>query len=415
MVRQQVMSVVATTCCLLILLLSGQAQCRVCPVFADVVDRGAFGVADSQGQVMGGCHLDKALIPASLVKIATALAALEILGPEYRFVTELYRDGRDNLYIRGFGDPLLISEEVSLILAKLRHQGMLRINDIYVDDSAFALEHQVPGRGKSENPYDAPVGAVGVNFNSVGVRIGRGGRIVSSEPQTPTVALMRELGRHHRPGQYRLNICGRECAPESMMARYTGELMRGLQRRLHMAGQGEVGRKRITADCHLVYRHRNSHTVTDLCRFMLHYSSNYIANLLFLACGSHQYGFPATWAKGHQAVRALLNQVLGSELAGRFRLEEGAGLSRQDRVTARAMLALLQFFRPHAQLLRHERGVRLKSGTMEGVYNYGGYLANGDAFVILLNQARNTRTTVLDRLQAGKYRQMIYSRRNRPD
>ena len=78
---------------------------------------------------------------------------------------------------------------------------------------------------------------------------------------------------------------------------------------------------------------------------------------------------------------------------------EGAGLSRDNRVTVRAMLQLLTKFRPHADLLKKEHGTLLKTGTLTGVYNYAGYLPDGKAFVILLNQQANSRAAVLERLK----------------
>ena len=110
------------------------------------------------------------------------------------------------------------------------------------------------------------------------------------------------------------------------------------------------------------------------------------------------FGYPATWAKARQAVRRELAAQLGAETAAAIVQVEGAGLSRDNRVTARGMLALLTAFRPHADLLRPERGMALKTGTLTGVYNYAGYLANGRPFVLLLNQPDNQRAAVLDRL-----------------
>ena len=76
-----------------------------------------------------------------------------------------------NLYLKGFGDPFLVAEEVALILDRLQDSGVARINGIFVDNSSYDLEEQVPGRGTSDNPYDVPVSATAVNFNTVAVRV----------------------------------------------------------------------------------------------------------------------------------------------------------------------------------------------------------------------------------------------------
>ena len=100
-----------------------------------------------------------------------------------------------------------------------------------------------------------------------------------------------------------------------------------------------------------------------------------------------------------QAVHQELVRQLGTSTAAAIVQVEGAGLSRQNRVTARAMLQVLARFRPSAELLKKERGTLLKTGTLTGVYNYAGYLPDGKAFVILLNQQGNSRAAILERLQ----------------
>ena len=124
-----------------------------------------------------------------------------------------------------------------------------------------------------------------------------------------------------------------------------------------------------------------------------------MANLVFLTCGAKQFGYPATWKKAQQTVHQELVQQLGTATASSIVQVEGAGLSRQNRVTARAMLQVLTRFRPYADLLKKERGTSLKTGTLTGVYNYAGYLSGGKAFVILLNQQNNARAAILERLQ----------------
>jgi D-alanyl-D-alanine carboxypeptidase/D-alanyl-D-alanine-endopeptidase (penicillin-binding protein 4) len=122
---------------------SAQADCRP---FASDIRHGGLLVADPAGNLLATCNPDQPFIPASILKIATALIGLRILGPEYRFRTELYQDAALNLYIRGSGDPFLVAEEVALIMDRLREEGVRQINGIYVDDSRFALEDR-PGSG----------------------------------------------------------------------------------------------------------------------------------------------------------------------------------------------------------------------------------------------------------------------------
>ena len=375
----------------------GYATCRS---IADLAEQGAYGVADTGGQVIDSCNIDQSLVPASVIKIATVLAALRILGPEYRFATEFFTDTHANLYMKGFGDPTLMPEEIGVIVERLRQKGVKRVQTLFIDASAFSLAMQVPGQENSDRSYDAPVGPLSVNFNSVPLRKDATGRIESGEPLTPTLPIMQELGRDRSPGQHRVNICVQGCDPDARMAQYAGELFAAM---LQQGGipVAAIGGVRVVPQqgAELLYAHRSTQTLWEISRSLLHYSSNFMANLVFLTCGAKQFGYPATWKKAQQTVHQELVQQLGTATASSIVQVEGAGLSRQNRVTARAMLQVLTRFRPYADLLKKERGTSLKTGTLTGVYNYAGYLSGGKAFVILLNQQNNARAAILERLQ----------------
>ncbi|XOF33240.1 MAG: D-alanyl-D-alanine carboxypeptidase/D-alanyl-D-alanine-endopeptidase [Candidatus Electrothrix sp. YB6] len=389
--------------CLILTLLTSAASAACPSPFSKLIRNGGYGVSDRKGRIIAACNPDTPYVPASLFKISTALAAQSILGPDYRFTTEFYTDSEDNLFIKGWGDPMLVSEEIQLIFAALKTHGVQRINGIFADPSNFALEHRTPGREDSHNPYDAPVGAVSVNFNTVAVRITKKGGIVSGEKQTPMLPIMRELAKGYGAGWHRINICREKCNEEERITEYTTELFRALQKDACIPGKGKTGVAQVPSGAKLVYTHQSSKTLHELVVSFLKHSSNFIANLVYLTCGAKKFGYPATWAKAEQAVNAVLVEQLGKKTAAAFVQKEGAGLYRGNWVTVRAMLELLRVFRPYASLMRRRRGVRTKSGTMKGIYNYAGYLDNGNAYVILLNQKRNQRRAVLDLLKKGRY------------
>ncbi|WP_456473394.1 D-alanyl-D-alanine carboxypeptidase/D-alanyl-D-alanine-endopeptidase [Desulfolithobacter sp.] len=395
---------------LVVLGVSRQAVFAACRSFSDLIHNGGYGVADRSGRIVRSCRPDTPFVPASVVKIPTALAALHILGREYRFRTEFFQDRHNNLYIRGYGDPLLTSEEVALILTRLGERHVREINDIFIDDSAFALSGQASGHGRTANPYDAPVGAVFVNFNTVDIVVGGDGKVRSGEAQTPTLPIMHSLApgpghpslsstRRLSSTHYRLNICQNGCEPREQMARLTAELFRGLQQRSSISGAGTWARKRVPPDARLVYAHKNSRDLEAVIASMLKFSSNVMANAVYLGCGAKRFGFPATWEKARRAVTEALQEELGADTAAAILQEEGSGLSRNNRVTVRAMLQVLHAFTPYRRLMDSRQGVSVKSGTLHGVYNFAGYLEDGRPFVILLNQPENTRKEVLARLR----------------
>ncbi|CAK8718388.1 MAG: D-alanyl-D-alanine carboxypeptidase [Candidatus Electronema aureum] len=372
------------------------------PPYAGLIQNGAYAVADLQGNIVESCNIDTPYIPASILKVPTALAALAILGPEYRFKTRFYTDAEDGLYIQGFGDPMLTSEEIRLIFAELKQRGLRQVNAIYIDPSNFALEYQSPGSEFSDNPYDAPVGPTAVNFNSVPVRVTREGFVSSGEEHTPLLPLMTELAAGLPPSTWtRINICRGRCNANREMARYTAQLFRALQQEAGIPGQGHLSLKQVPPDVKLFYEHRSSKNLQELTSSFLKYSSNFISNLVYLAVGAEEFGWPATWSKADRAVHQELERQLGQQTAAALIHKDGSGLYRGDRVTARAMLEVLRAFRPHAWLLRKHLGTPSKSGSMKGVWNYAGYLVDGKAYVILLNQAANRRNDVLALLQNG--------------
>ena len=92
------------------------------PALADVKEKVAalapaalVLVMDANGNELVAQNADKPFVPASVAKIVTAWLAMEVLGRDYRFQTRFYLDAKRVLYVRGGGDPMLISEELALL------------------------------------------------------------------------------------------------------------------------------------------------------------------------------------------------------------------------------------------------------------------------------------------------------------
>jgi D-alanyl-D-alanine carboxypeptidase/D-alanyl-D-alanine-endopeptidase (penicillin-binding protein 4) len=369
---------------------------------AKLVDNGGYAV-ERHGRPVLFRNAEQPLVPASILKIATGLAALHILGPEYRFTTTFYLDRENDLYIRGGGDPFLISEEVDLILDRLQERGVSKINDIVLDDSAFQLTAPADGLGGSDNPYDAENSALAVNFNTVHFIKAVDGTVRSAEPQTPTLPLMVELAKDMGPGTYRLNITT-AAAGKQVIGRHVGELFRGLQQKKHIAGGGSIRKGVVPAGLTPQYEHQSSITVKDGLERLLLYSNNFIANQFFLVCGMARFGPPATWQKGRAALQEFMHEQLGLANEQIF-MAEGSGISHRNWITVQAMLRVLDRFKPYAYLLprtrRDQQDILVKSGTLTGVYSYAGYFIREqelDGFVLILNQKENTRDRLLNLL-----------------
>jgi D-alanyl-D-alanine carboxypeptidase/D-alanyl-D-alanine-endopeptidase (penicillin-binding protein 4) len=343
-------------------------------------------------------------IPASTLKILTCLVALEKLGKEYRFETHFFLDEQNNLYIKGYGDPLLTSEVILEIGKKLAGLGVEQLGSIFLDESSFALNGETAGDENSANPYDAPNGALVVNFNALPVQVAGDATITSGEPQTPLIALMTEAGATLSPGIHRINIDTLSQPGQLPPAlRYTGELFIVQLKQIGISVQKGYSKKSVPKDLKPIYIHHSFNSLEEIIRACLKNSNNYIANQLFLACGVKDFGLPATWDKSRRTFAIFAEKSLQLS-PNQLTVKEGSGLSRQNRASPAAFLAILDLFKPYSGLLNRQNNILLKSGTMKDVYCYAGYFPQGNnliPFAILLNQPKNNRGRVLEVLHAA--------------
>jgi D-alanyl-D-alanine carboxypeptidase/D-alanyl-D-alanine-endopeptidase (penicillin-binding protein 4) len=342
-------------------------------------------------------------IPASTLKIITSLAALDILGPDYHFSTLISRDQQNNLYIQGSGDPFLLTENIIAIVQRLHESGIREINNLVMDESVYQLDFPADGCENTTNPYDAWNGGLAVNFNSIAIRVAPDRAVSSDDPKVPFLPMMQTIGATLPPGHYHLNVNAFKATGQlSNTLRYSGELFAALLQNQQIVVQGTIIAGQTPTMAAPLLTYQSDKTVQEMIKQCLKYSNNFVANQLFLACGSARLGTPATWEKSRSVLRTYINEDLGiseSELV----MFEGSGLSRRNRVTPQAMITALQKFAPYQDLLPIKKGFSLKSGTLTGVYCYAGYLPQQQKapFVILLNQAQNNRDEILHILSSG--------------
>jgi D-alanyl-D-alanine carboxypeptidase/D-alanyl-D-alanine-endopeptidase (penicillin-binding protein 4) len=381
---------------------------------ADLIQQGGYILAPN-GHITVAENSAKPFVPASTLKIITSLAALDILGPDHRFATRISRDRQDNLYIQGSGDPFLLTENVTAIVQKLHESGIEQINNLIVDESAYQLDCPADGCDNTTNPYDAWNSGLAVNFNAIAIRVAPDRTVSSDDPKVPFLPMMRAIGATLPPGHHHVNVNAFAAAGQlSNTLRYTGELFAALLQNQQIVVHGEIMSGQAPPEATPILTYWSKKTVRDMLQQCLKYSNNFIANQLFLACGVARFGAPATWDKGRAAMQAYTKESLGlseSELM----MVEGSGLSRQNRITPRAMITALRKFAPYKELLPMKNGIMLKSGTLTGVYCYAGYLPQQQAapFAILLNQPQNNRDEILQILTTGKATKTILTAKKR--
>jgi serine-type D-Ala-D-Ala carboxypeptidase/endopeptidase (penicillin-binding protein 4) len=357
--------------------------------------RDAVWVTAPDGRILMAQNSDIPLVPASILKLLTALTALETLGPGYRFKTDFYLDPANNLKIKGYGDPLLISEELAAMAAHLAKK-VISVQDLILDNTFFAKPLVIPGRGHSDEPYDAPNGALCVNFNTVAFRRDKG-RWVSDEPQTPLLPLVIPKIKASGLTSGRITLA----ADSAETLNYTGALFQYFLIRAGIRVNGTVRSGRIDVDQEpLMWRYLSSRDLSQAVAMLLEYSNNFIANQILLVMGARQSGAPATMEKGLAVLRQYHDRELGIQDGT---IVEASGISRQNRMTARAMDKILERFAPYHQLMRQKGRQFYKTGHLKGIRTRAGYLTSAKGglyrFVVMVNTPGKTTDAIMRELE----------------
>ena len=344
------------------------------PAFAGVKERvkalappGLVLVMDAAGNELVAQNADEPFVPASVTKIVTAWLAMEVLGGDYRFETRFYLDDKRVLYVRGGGDPFLISEELaSLATALVAAVGNEPITGIVLDGSYYPSSLRIPGIEDTDESYNALNSALAVNFNTI-YAVRSGNNVRSAEKQTPITPLAIAQFRLRGPnGSGRISLS----QDPAVSLQYAGELIAAFIERAGGSVKGEISTGTVAEGLEPVYVHRQSRTLSQILVALLRASNNYIANQVFLEIGGHRLGGPVSLEKSLQ----VANQMLAAHgLAAAIHLDEGSGISRNNRFTARGLAKVLELFAPHADLLRGSDGGMNKTGTMDGVRTLAGY------------------------------------------
>ena len=352
---------------LALLLLPTPALAGVKEDVAALAPSGLVLVMDAAGNELVAQNIDKPFVPASVTKIVTAWLAMEVLGGDYRFETRFYLDDKRELYVRGGGDPFLISEELAPLATELVAAiGTKPITGIVLDASYYPSNLRVPGIVNTDEAYNALNSALAVNFNTVNA-VRSGNKVRSAETQTPITPLAITQFRLRGPnGKGRISLS----QDPTVSLQYAGELIAAFIARAGGSVKGKISTGTVPAGLKPVYVHQQSRTLSQILVELLRASNNYIANQVFLEIGAHRLGGPVSLEK---SLRVANEMLAAHGLAGAIHLEEGSGISRDNRFTARGLAKVLELFAPHANLLRGRDGGMNKTGSLDGVRTLAGY------------------------------------------
>jgi len=305
--------------------------------------------------------------PGSVMKLVTTYAALELLGPAYRWKTEVYRDGED-LVLRGTGDPKLNYESFWMLLRNLRGRGLRELRgDIVLDRSYFGPVSPDLIDNEVFRPYNVTPDALLVNFKSLRfVFYPEDGKVrLFVEPHLPGLEVVNALrlsdgacpeGRAFRDltqasfepkppraaftGYYPVSCSERELNvslhhPED----YVAGMIRALWTEMGGTWSGRIREGAVGPNARLLYTHE-SEPMGEIVRDINKFSNNVMARQLYLTLAGELGGAPA---QPEAAARAIAQWMMfkGINSEG-FKVENGSGLSRHERASATTLMALLQ-------------------------------------------------------------------------
>jgi len=393
---------------------------------------------------------DRGLNPASTMKLLTTYAALELLGPAFTWKTQAWADGTlqgdvliGNLVLKGSGDPKLTLENFWLLLRSLRNHGLKDIRgDLILDRSGFEQQDVDPARfdGDPTRAYNVLPDALLVNFKSVRLELlpdpaARSVKVLV-DPPLWNVKLENRISVTSGPcGDWRALVgkqlqdngetaqvsfrgtfsvnCGERSFYLSALRHspYTGAVFRHLWEELGGTLSGTVRDGAAGPKARMVLSWE-SPPLAEVVRDINKFSNNVMARQLFLTIGAESISVPATTEKSSLAIREWLGRkgFAFPELV----LENGSGLSRMERISARhlgelltaayaspvmpelmASLPLVAVDGTMRKRLKEEGlagQAHIKSGSLEGVKGVAGYVldAKGRRMVVvcIVNHAR---------------------------
>ncbi|HBD06702.1 MAG TPA: D-alanyl-D-alanine carboxypeptidase/D-alanyl-D-alanine-endopeptidase, partial [Syntrophobacteraceae bacterium] len=384
---------------------------------------------------------DQHLLPASLLKVVTSFVALKRLGPYYHFTTEVFgqpglKDGTlpGNIWIKGNGDPYLVPEKLYLLAQKIRETGVRRINGgIGVDNGYFQpVVERFCLDGLCDRPYNPVVCATALNFNTVSLLL----RVSEATAASVPFEVFPHGDYVLLDNQVKAGVADAETQERRIEAHPEGLSADGRER-IRLSGQisassGEVVEVRVNANDPVSFLARSLKTILgemgvsvrggvqrvgtvpanahklaeyqspplkDILYGLNRYSNNFMAEMLLRALGAEEKGIPGSAEKGVAVVGETLAAlgIAGSDLE----LAGGSGLSRQCRLTVRALTSVLvaayhdpeigpEFvaslatggeegtLRRRGKRLANPSRIRGKTGSLSDVVGFAGYVANVD-------------------------------------
>ncbi len=388
--------------------------------------------------------------PASNMKIITSVMALKRVGTDYRFYTRLYSHGtiedgvlKGDLYIKGFGDPYLVSEQMWILVNELKNLPIHKIEgDIIADNRYFDNQRRLATWANYSGPeaYLAPMGALSFNFNTVTVHVEPAKEvgdppIVVVDPAIGYFSIRNTAKTVANRKKHRRLIVNRLPRGEQDEIIVSGTIPKTMARKkyylnitdpqkytlsafhhyLNQAGVEVTGNARagqIPEKAPVLVEHQ-SPPLSEILRGLNKFSNNFIAEQILRTLGAEAYGTPGTTGNGVRLMHRYMKS-LGYE-DDRFRILDGSGLTRgnllspdqivdvlkdayndmsvyPEFVSALGVMGVDGSVEDRMSDRQEARKVRAKTGTLNHVSALSGYFQSRDgerfAFSFLLNDLK---------------------------
>lgn len=363
----------------------------------------------------------RGLPPASVAKALTALYALDVLGPDYRFTTRLMATGtlqngilNGDLILAGGGDPTLTPDDLATMAAQLKQAGLREVRgDFRVYDGALPYVKSIDPGQPDHVGYSPAVSGIALNFNRVHFewRIAGNGYAVTMDARTgkyrPDVSMakMKVVARSlpiytyaDKKGADQWTVAskalgkgGARWLPVRKPGAYAGDVFRTMARSQGIVLKQAIVSDRMPPGARTLVQHQSG-PLQPILQGMLKYSTNITAEMVGMTASAAYGGRPASLKASGRAMSnwaAKKYGMRGTAMVDHSGLGDASKMTAQDLVgalvLARREVGLRPLLKPFG--LRDSKGrtnskhpikVNAKTGTLNFVSGLGGYMTASD-------------------------------------
>ncbi len=335
-------------------------------------------VSVNDNSVLYEYNAEKLFNPASNMKLLTSATALVKLGPEYRFKTAIYADDNlkngtlfGNLYLKGFGDPDLKTQDLENVVRDIKWHGITEIDgDLIADDSFFDDVRRGAGWAWDEPPvyWNARIGALSLNENLIEIRIKPSKKVgakvkIETVPHTQYVKIDNQgitgvrgfesnltVDRILEGDVNTIAVAGTLAVDSKGMIYYrnlenpplyTITVFKEILGESGIKLNGEIEVDTLPLDSIVELGIHYSKSLVEILYYMNKASSNFVSEQVLKTLGAVFISEPGTAEKGISVIKEFMSQT-GTD-STKYRTVDGSGLSTSDMLSPSQIINLLVF------------------------------------------------------------------------